>query len=1341
MMEGDITDGSVGDPPIVVTINNKTYTVGPEVPPWTTLVDFIRERAKLPGTKYLCREGGCGVCTVVATRPDPLTPGASTTHSLHSCQTLVYSCAGWSIETIENLGNRYDGYHSLQKALTGFYGTQCGYCSPGMIMAMYGQMKSLGSVSSEDVEATLDGNLCRCTGYRPILDAFKSLATDAPEHLKNKLVDIEDAYKNKCSSTGNWCKGVCKPGSGDKNCSNKVNGLNKQAITVPEEFMVTVGAVIWYRPTSLEKLYNILRGMNPQVKVKMIAGNTGEGVYKSDFPYSAYISIASVIELYNVQADSSLSLGACLTLRRCIEAFEHMADNTPGFQHLAVLAEHWKKVANTSVRNMGSWAGNLMLKHNNPEFPSDVFLTLYTAGAKLTIGNSDTKTGVSVTLDTFLQMEMNKNVILGMTLPPIPRNVHIRTFKITPRSVNAHAYVNAGFRLKINPKNGFQVIEVPTIAYGGINPNFIQCEKAGKYLLNRKLSDSTVLLKALKLIGQEVVPNSEPQLADPKYRTLLAQTLFYKTVIKILGKRVSAIIRSGGLTLDRPLSSGSQVFDMNKETWPVGEPIPKIESTVQCSGEAEYVNDIPASPDEVHGAFVLSQYACATIKHVDPAPALAVPGVLSYVSSSDIPGKNSFVAKAGKFVDPIFAEEGVLYCGQPIGLIVAEDRDIAVKAAKLVQIEYSDIETPVLTIQEALEKGRYELAEDWQTGEAEEFTKGNFYAKFRETKHKLVGQLVQGTQFHLTMEPLSARVVPIEDGYDVFCTTQWPTETQESTAQVLGIPAHRINVSVRRIGGGYGAKISRQHIVSGAAAVAARKLKRTVRINLDLHANMAIAGWREPYLSKYEVGFDDTGRVEALKIEITSDAGHCRNNVSSGWLRGRLQNCYEFPSLIVRPLAVTTDTAANTWCRAPGSTEAVATTENIMEHIATYLQLDPLEVRKANMLTMLGPVERNVLVEDILPILEKKIMYQQRKQEIASFNKANRWRKKGLSILPLLYPLHYPSSFRYGIQVVIYEHDGTVAISHGGIEMGQGINTKVAQVAAHTLNIPLELVTVKASNTMAGANSKVTGGSYGSDLCAHGVKVACSKIIDRMTTLKEDEQTWQELVKKCHSHDLDLCERYWTASREHPDGYSIWAAASLEVELDVLTGQYLIQSCDIVEDCGRSMNPYVDIGQIEGSLIMGFGMYTSEEVKFEHDTGKKISTSTWEYKVPTAFDIPVKMNVTLLPNANNPFGVLGSKATGEPALNLTFVVVTALREAIASARADAGTTGWFTLDTPLTVEKIQQLCLVKPRQMVLRSSEEQDTLDIEDEDFVLVETQQIPDVSSESQTEDSCRLT
>ncbi|XP_063888909.1 uncharacterized protein LOC135115838 isoform X1 [Scylla paramamosain] len=1296
---------------ISLIINNETYTVGPDVPPWTRLVDYIRYVVQAPGTKALCREGGCGVCTVVATVPDRESPGHNKTFSVQACQAMLYACAGWKIETIEGLGNRYTGYHPIQKALHGFYGTQCGFCSPGMIMTMYGQTKGSEPLTSAKVEASLDGNICRCTGYRPILDAFKSMTVDADPTLKERLVDIEEAYNGVCEKNGTDGCGGCKGKEGGR-CKKRVMDflpLN------PGKVQISFGSVHWFRPTNIHGMYSILRNIGTEEKYRIVVGNTGQGVFKNDGPYSAYISTDGIEELYITSVGVPLQLGANVSLTRAMELFHHMAKTQPRYSYLEVLANHWQVVANVAVRNTGSWAGNLMLKHAHQGFQSDIFLTLLAAKAELTIGSAEDASTTHMSLEHFLRTDMFKKVILSVTLPPALHNTKLRTFKITPRAVNAHAYVNACFRMEVDPTDNFKVTHKPSILLGGINPNFIHATETENFLMGRRLNDQATVVEAAEILGREVQPDNHPQDASPAYRRSLSQALLYKTIVGFLANKVNPKLASAGPNIERPLSSGRQEFDMDREAWPVGEPLPKLESATQISGEATYLDDIPYLPSELHGALVQTTHANAKISHVDASEALRLKDVVTFVKAADIPGKNSFVVTAGVYPDPVFVEERSKYAGQPVGLIVARDRDTAVRAAQMVVVSYEDVKKPVLTIEQALaEGGRDEIVTFAVTGTVEPAVLGDPEGQLEIAPHRLKGNLTQGSQYHLNMEPFATRVVPIEDGYDVYCTTQWPTETQATVAQVLGITANSINMSVRRIGGGYGAKISRQNVLAAAAAVAARSLQQPVRVVTDLNTNMTLAGWRDSYYATYDVGFEDTGKLTSLIVDLYSDAGHVSNESPVGFLASVIQNCYFIPNLQYRPHIVNTDTAANTWCRTPGHVNAIGTMENILDHIASYLKKDPLEVRQLNLITpgvprlLASSHEQTPIKDVILPLLLEKANFVQRKAEVEEFNRSNRWKKRGIAVMPEYYGFDYPSVFRYGLQVSIYAHDGTVAITHGGIEMGQGINTKVAQVAAYTLGIPLAQVVVKASETTVAANSTVTSGSFGSDLCAHGVRKASLALKERMDVEKEKikkdtgkEPTWLELVQHCFSHDVDLCERYWTAAKEHPPRYDIWAACCLEVEVDVLTGIYMIRRADVIEDAGRSMNPFVDVGQVEGAFIMGLGLFTSEKLKFDPSTGQKLSNGTWEYKPPTALDIPADLRVTLLPNAKQPYGVLGSKATGEPPLCLSYAVVSALRQAITAFRAENGDDSWFQMDTPLTVEAVQRLCGANPQMFKL----------------------------------------
>ncbi|XP_018020416.2 xanthine dehydrogenase, partial [Hyalella azteca] len=1172
-------------------LNGEEHTVSPPaVPLDMRLVDYVRYHVGLPGTKVMCREGGCGACIVVATAPD-LGGGGTRTFSVQACQLLVYACANWQLETIEHLGGRKKGYHKIQQALAGFYGTQCGYCSPGMVMTMAGELGRKGTVTSGEVEGALDGNLCRCTGYRPILDAFKSLAGDGAPALKQRLADIEEAYKTTCPRTGQPCAGklsdgTCRSQAGTTGTTAKDGTTTLGGTTTTGDALadarpsVTAGKERWFHPVSGVGVMNALKMATPQDKVLLVGGNTGAGVFKNDGPYTMFISLAQVPEMQQVNiAESPIKLGARLSLNQCIDVFRSVCEGpkaVAGYGHLKEMADHWQVVANLAVRNNGSWAGNLAMKNRHKNFPSDVFLTLAAIDAQILVANAATQQPEQHPVLEVPQLDLRGKVIVAMLLPPLPAGTRVRSYKITPRAVNAHAYVNAALRLLLG--DDLTVKEAPRLLFGGLGEHFVSASNTERYLIGKRLSDVSVVREAARLLAEEATPHPDPHQGSPEYRRSLVQCLFYKMVVGVVGG--SPRVRSAGDKIVRGLSSGQQSFDETPDTWPVGQPLPKIESLVQVAGEAQFADDVPLAAGELHAYFVQATQACAAIDSVDATQALAVPGVVDFVTAADIPGKNSYFAMdmfGPVKPDPVFAVDRTLYHGQPLGLIVARDRATAEAATKLVKVTYSDIKKPVVSIQEAIKKDRLELPIGWDGKPASSVVFGDQDGKglMEKASHRVKGKMEVPSQYHFTMELMTARVMPLEDGYDVIATTQFMQETQKVVAEVLNVPANSLNLTVRRLGGGFGHKVSRCNLSACAVAVAAAKLRRPVRLFQDLRTNMSSIGWREPYYASYEVGFSDTGRLEAVAMEVYSGVGHVPNESTAVMASNIATNVYFSPSWTISPQNAILDTAANTWCRTPGHVEYIAFAENIMDHVAAELGKDPLEVREINILNIAdekqpadgGP---NVFKTSILPVLKEKAMLEQRKLEVEQFNRENRWRKRGLAVTPMKYPYDYPP-LRYGILVSIYEQDGTIAISHGGIEMGQGMNTKAVQVAAATMGLPMQQFIVKPTSNVTTANSTVTGGSFGSDLVCQGVKLCCERLKARLDAFKATQDpaiTWPELVKKAILADVDISERYWPNTSEFPKGYTIWGGACVEVEVDVLTGMHVIRRADVVEDAG-----------------------------------------------------------------------------------------------------------------------------------------------------------------------------
>ncbi|XP_015433474.1 PREDICTED: indole-3-acetaldehyde oxidase-like [Dufourea novaeangliae] len=1254
------------------TINGVPYTVKGDIPCGTSLNVFIRDHARLRGTKAMCHEGGCGACIVSV-----VVKGV--TMSVNSCLVPVLICNGWAIKTIEGLGNKKDGYHVLQASLAEKNGSQCGYCSPGMVMNMYSLLQTK-KLTMKEIENSFGSNICRCTGYRPILDTFKGFATDAPKELAKDIHDIEELYKIKtCKKTGLPCQNGC-------NTCSTVNQTTEAKIDMK------LDGSEFHKVLSVDDMFEVFQ-KNPTASYVLHGGNTAHGVYRLKVP-DMYIDINDIPDLRRISKNNdSLTIGGNNSLTTAMETFNEYSKE-PKFEYLRHLASHIDLIASVPVRNIGTLAGNLMIKHQYHEFPSDLFLMLETVGAQLHIVEAGGRK-TSVNLLNFLNMDMKHKIIYSIALPALGSEYHYRSFKIMPRAQNAHAHVNGGFLFKLDGTG--KVLEEPNIIFGGIHKEFLHAVDTEKFFVGKSILNKDVVKNAMAKLDNELNPDHVLPDYSPSFRKTLAEGLLYKFILSIKPENLDPKLRSGGSILDRGLSSGKQDFETDKNLWPLNKPIPKMESVYQTSGEAQYVNDIPPLANEVFCAFVISTVPNGKVASIDPSNALKMKGVVAFYSAKDVPGRNLFINKDNQqqmlsFDEVLFADTRIEYAGQPVGIIVAETHAIANEAAEKVNISYIDVleENTVMSIEQVLASN--DQSRLMQTATLKAQKKGN------NVKHVIKGEFSCGSQYHYTMEPQSCVCIPVEDGLDVYPSSQWMDLVQTSIADCLGIKANSVNINVRRLGGAYGAKISRASYVACACALACYKLNRPARFIMSIESNMKVLGKRYDTRQEYEVGVDDSGYIQYLNTKYWQNSGCNFNDFHAFLTIEHVKNCYDTSTWSGEGFEARTDTPSNTYCRAPSSTEGVGMTEYLMEHVSRVVGKDPLEVKLLNM----HPDHKSIL-QPMIEELSKNSDYETRKTAVETFNNENRWKKKGISVVPVMYPMMYWGQFN--AHVVIYGRDGTVSVTHGGIECGQGINTKVAQVAAHVLGIDLSLVTVKPSNNLTAPNNSVTGGSITSETCAFATMKACQELLKRLEPIKKEltNPTWQQLVLAATLKDVDLCARYMcTAQSEGVHNYHVYGVAIAEVEVDVLTGQHIVHRVDLMEDAGVSLNPEIDLGQIEGAFVMGLGYWTSEDLIYDPRTGQLTNYRTWNYKPPGAKDIPADFRIYIRRNAPNPLFVLRSKITGEPPLCMSCVVPLAIRNALNSARKDAGNNDpWYRLDGPVTTEKILLNSLTKKEQMVL----------------------------------------
>ncbi|XP_034488432.1 aldehyde oxidase 4 [Drosophila innubila] len=1248
---------------IKFNVNGFPYEVHPaDYAADITLNTFLREHLHLTATKYMCLEGGCGSCVCAIQRRHPIT-GDIKTQAVNSCLMLLNTCNDVDIITDEGLGNKSSGYHPIQKRLAKLNGTQCGYCSPGFVMNMYALMEGNGGqVTMSEVEDSFGGNICRCTGYRPILDAMKSFAADSNIEVQADCVDIEDSFELICPRTGQCSSG---------NCSRKMLQVQDNCH--------------WYWPKTLAELFNALDQVPIGEEYIMVAGNTAHGVYRRPKNIQHYIDVNMVPDLkqHSIESDHLL-LGANMSLTEAMQVFQQAASRS-GFEYCAQLWKHFNLIANVPVRNNGTLAGNISIKKQHPEFASDVFITFETLDVQVIV-HENANTQRVVSLLAYLQDPSPKLVIGAFLLRSYPKDKYLfNTYKILSRAQNVHAYVNAGFLIEWRNIQ-HRIVASARLCFGNIRPGFVHAQNAEQSLVSRDLYDSATVAQVFGELLTSLQPVEMPPEASPEYREKLACSLFYKFLLGSAPKEVvKERLRSGGQLLERPLSSGKQTFETIPKNYPVTQVVQKLEGLVQCSGEAKYMNDLLTNSNAVHCAFVTAKRVGATIERVDARAALQCKGVVAFYTLQDIPGDNNFNNTTLLSDEPeeIFVAGPVKYYDQPLGVIAALTHDVAVYAATLVQVTYVNSQVKIYTSMKAVLADKAEDRIKIMTTKTEDVSRpmpeaGDVIGR---------GILELESQYHFTLEPQTTIVVPVEEGLQVFCATQWMDVTQASISRMLKLEANAVQLQVRRVGGAYGAKVTRGNQLACACALVAYKLNRPARFVQTIESMMECNGKRWACRSDYEFQVRANGLIRLLTNNYYEDAGCTLNeNVVDFLTRPALPNVYNLTNVNfkVRGTAIRTDAPSSTWCRAPGTAEGIAMTETVLEHIAFACKLDPADARLVN----LRPGNKMV---QLLPRFLASTEYRKRRDEINLFNAQNRWRKRGLGLSLMEFPVSVNIALCYPATVAIYHADGSVVISHGGIEIGQGLNTKVAQVAAFTLEVPLERVRVESTNTIMGANAFVTANSMASEVVGIAVRKACNTLKQRLKPVKQKlgpKAKWEQVVEAAFNQSISLIATESFKMGDQPN-YSVFGLSLSELELDILTGNHLIRRVDILEDAGESLSPNVDVGQVEGAFVMGLGYYLTELLLYDRQTGRILTNRTWNYHPPGAKDIPIDFRIELLQKSPNPVGFLRSKATGEPAFCLAVGVLFAMQHAIQSAREDAGLPReWVRLGAPTTPETV-----------------------------------------------------
>ena len=747
-----------------------------------------------------------------------------------------------------------------------------------------------------------------------------------------------------------------------------------------------------------------------------------------------------------------------------------------------------------------------------------------------------------------------------------------------------------------------------------------------------------------------------------------------------------------------------------------GRSIPHESARAQVTGEAAYIDDIAEIKGTLCAAPIFSHTAHGKLMGLDTVTAQRMPGVRGFVLQDDVPGPKYLASYIGD--EPIFAIDTVQHIGQVLGLVIADTVMQARKAARKVE-QHIEALPAVLTVKDALRLKNYVLPPVF-------VKRGNAKTALARAPHQLRGTLEVGGQEHFYLEGQVAYAVPHEqDQWQVFSSTQHPSEVQHWVAHALELSNNAVKVECRRMGGAFGGKETQAGHAAVWAAIAAKKFGSPVKLRLDRDDDFLITGKRHPFEYSYTVGFDNDGRLCGLQVMMAANCGFSAD--LSGPVADRaifhLDNAYFLEDVEIASYRCKLNVQSHTAFRGFGGPQGMIVIEAILSDIARFLQIDPLLVRRRN---LYGTDARNVthyqmqvegnILEPLLAQLEKTAGYQQQARDVTAWNESHQIIKRGIALTPVKFGISFTGTLfnQAGALVHVYT-DGSVQVNHGGTEMGQGLHTKVCQIVADELGVPIERVLITASDTSKIPNASATAASAGTDLNGRAAQLAARTVRNRLATFvgtldacdadavkfsdgvvtsPKTTRSFDKVAGLAYANRIQLWSDgfyrtpkiYYdrTTLTGRPFYYFAYGAACTQVAIDVLTGESRVLKVDILHDVGRSINPAIDIGQIEGGFIQGMGWLTTEQLVW-NDKGLLTTHAPSTYKIPTAGDVPRHFKVDLWPDPNPEDNVFGSKAVGEPPFMLALSVFEALRDAVAHAKSDGGA---VKLVAPATPENI-----------------------------------------------------
>ena len=1216
-------------------------------------------------------------------------------------------------------------------------------------MSLYALIRNTDAPTELEVEEAFDGNLCRCTGYRPILDAAHSFGAKA-------------GCAQAKSNGGGGCCMEQNGANGDSGCcqSNGTNGEEQpiKRFTPPGfiEYNPDTELIFppqlrkhdfrplafgnkkkkWFRPTTLQHLLEI-KDAYPSAKI--IAGSTETQIeikFKA-MNYSVSVFVGDIPELRQFKFnDDHLEIGGNVVLTDleeiCHKAMDHYGKARG--QPFAMILKQIRYFAGRQIRNVGTPAGNLAtaspISDLNPVFVA-TNATLVAKSLKET-----TEIPMSTFFKGYRQTALPPDAIIAGLKIPVSKEKgeYIRAYKQSKRKDDDIAIVNAALRVSLDDEH---TVESVDLVYGGMAPTTIHARKSMEYLQGKKFTELETLEGVMSTLEQDFDLSFGVPGGMATYRKSLALGFFYKFYHEVLSdlhaEEVEIDTQAVG-EIEREISSGRK-DDKAAEAYvqkEVGQSKNHVAAMKQCTGEAQYTDDIPLQRNELYGCLVLSTKAHAKLLKVDAEPALELPGVVAFVDHNDLASPEANWWGAPSCDEVFFAVDEIFTVGQPIGMILADTAKHAEQAARAVKIEYEDLPA-IFTIEEAIEKDSF-------FNHFRYIKKGDTEKGFDEADHVFAGVARMGGQEHFYLETQACLAVPkLEDGeMEIFSSTQNPSETQAYVAKVCGVAANKIVTRVKRMGGGFGGKETRSIQLAGIVACAANKVRRPVRCMLNRDEDIATSGQRHPFLARWKVGINKDGKLQALDADVFCNGGWSQDLSGAVVERSlsHIDGVYSIPNVHVRGRVAKTNTVSNTAFRGFGGPQGLFISETYMEEIADHLGMPVEKLREINMYspeTNMVTHFNQEMKDWYVPLMYKQVQeesaYAQRQQEIEEWNKTHKWNKRGIAIVPTKFGISFTALFlnQAGALVHIY-HDGSVLVAHGGTEMGQGLHTKMTMIAAEALQVPLANVFISETATNTVANTSSTAASASSDLNGYAVYNACAQLNERLQPFREQlgpEATMKDLAHAAYFARTNLSAQgfyktpdigyVWGANTGQMFFYFTQGVAAAEVEIDTLTGDWTCRRADIKMDVGRSINPSIDYGQIEGAFVQGQGLFTTEESLWQRSTGGLFTKGPGNYKIPGFRDIPQVFNVSLLKDVTweNLRTIQRSRGVGmsfpslplllyhyypltqkigEPPLFMGSSVFFAIRAALRAARAQFGESSVLSLQSPATPERIRISC-------------------------------------------------